>query len=92
MTIVEDLRNNMSLREISRVSGYFPFLPLLKGEGEESEEALSSNRARHHQNCIRKTHLQLQESLSCVEERWNESQQEGREEGAERQKSISSIR
>ncbi len=66
MTVVEDLRNNMSLREISRVSG-ISLSSLYYREKERRVKRLSPQIEQgHNQDCIRKAHLRLQEGLGSA--------------------------
>ena len=90
MTVVEDLRNDMPIRDIARISG-IPFSSFYDQEKERGVRRLPPNRRSDRQDCVRKAHLRLQESLDRDEERQNESQQKGSEESADNQQSLTAI-
>ena len=90
MTIVEDLRNDMSLREISRVSG----ISLSSLYYKEKERRVKRLSPLIEQDIIRTASERPTygyRRVGCVEERWNEGQQESCEDGAEKQQSLPSL-
>ncbi len=92
MTVVEDLRSDMPLREISRVSG----ISLSSLHYREKERRVKRLSPQIEQDIIRtaseRPHLRLQEGLGSAQKRRNCNQSEISQEGAEDQQSLPAIR